>query len=164
MKTLAMVVLLVGGAVAVAVAEAPMVASPTGGHVMVDAAKLAWGPAPPALPAGSKLAVLKGDLSREEAFVIRAWVPAGYKVGPHWHPTTENLTILSGTVGLGMGDTFDKTKLVMLGAGGFASMPGVTNHFFWAETEATFQVHGTGPFQLTYLNPADDPRKAAPAK
>jgi hypothetical protein len=109
------------------------------------------------------MAVLKGDPSKEGPFVVRAAVPAGYQVMPHWHPTAEHLTILAGTVGLGMGDVFDKSKGSTLGVGGFAAMPADMRHFFWAETDAVFQVHGNGPFAVTYVNPADDPRNAAPA-
>ena len=151
-------------AVRAAAQQVPMASPAPAGHLMVEAAKVVWGPAPAALPAGAKSAVLKGDPAREEAFVIRVWVPAGYKVAPHWHPTTEHLTVLTGTVAMGLGDTFDKSKLMTVGAGGLAVMPGMTNHFFWAETEATFQVHGMGPFALVYLNPADDPRNQAAKK
>lgn len=128
-------------------------------HVMVAPASLKWGDPPPALPVGAKVAVVSGDPSQAGPFVLRLQVPAGYKVAPHWHPTAENVTILSGTAALGMGDAFDESKLEPLGPGGYAAIPGEMHHFFVAKTAATLQVHGTGPFAITYVNAADDPRK-----
>ena len=58
---------------------------------------------------------------------------------------------------------FDKTKLKNLPAGGYALLPADMRHFAVATSAATIQVHGMGPFQLTYVNPADDPSKR-PAK
>ena len=128
-------------------------------HLMVEAASLKWGEPPPSLPAGAKLAVIAGDPSKAGPFVIRAQVPAGYKVAPHWHPGDENLTILSGTVALGMGETWDDSKLQTVAAGGYAAVPAQMRHFFLAKTASTFQVHGMGPFAVNYVNPADDPSK-----
>jgi quercetin dioxygenase-like cupin family protein len=119
---------------------------------------IVWGPAPPVLPAGAKVAVLKGDPGQEGIFVMRAWLPAGYQIMPHWHPAFENVTVISGEGHLGMGDTFDKTQGQVLPAGSFAYMAPQTHHYFWTETETVLQLHGMGPWQLYYLNPADDPR------
>ena len=128
-------------------------------HVMVQPASITWGDPPPSLPRGSKIAVIAGDPSKAGPFVLRAQVPAGYKVAPHWHPGDENLTVLSGTVALGMGDTWDESKMQTLGSGGYAALPAEMRHFLLAKTASTFQVHGTGPFVLNYVNPADDPSK-----
>lgn len=128
-------------------------------HVMVAPGSITWGDGPPSLPPGAKMAVVAGDPAKPMPFVIRAQVPAGYTVPPHWHPTDENLTILSGIVALGMGDTWDEAKMQDVGAGGLAVLPADMRHSFLAKTAATFQVHGTGPFAVTYVNPADDPRQ-----
>jgi ketosteroid isomerase-like protein len=133
-------------------------AAPTS-HVMVESAAIKWGDPPPSLPPGSKMAVISGDPSKAGPFVVRAQVPAGYKVAPHWHPGDENLTVFSGTVALGMGDTWDESKMQPLGSGGFVALPAGMRHSFLAKTASTFQVHGMGPFALNYVNPADDPRK-----
>jgi quercetin dioxygenase-like cupin family protein len=105
------------------------------------------------------MAVVMGDPSQAEPFVIRAQVPAGYKVPPHWHPGVENLTVLSGTVALGMGEQFDEKSMTSIGVGGYASLPAEMRHYFIAKSAATFQVHGMGPFVVNYVNPADDPSK-----
>jgi hypothetical protein len=90
-------------------------------------------------------------------------MPAGYTIKPHWHPTDENVTVLSGTFSLGMGEKFDKATMKDLPAGGFALLPAEMRHYAVAKTAAVVQVHGQGPFALTYVNPADDPSKRAPA-
>src|SRR5262249_14324299 len=68
--------------------------APNDGHVMVRPDDIKWGPAPPALPAGAKIAVLAGDPSKAGPYVMRAQLPDGYKVPPHWHPVDENVTVL----------------------------------------------------------------------
>ena len=155
---LALVVL----AVAAVSGRAQSPASP--GHVLLNSSELTWGAGPAALPPGAKLAVLSGDPGGTGPFTIRAQMPAGYKIPAHWHPTDEHVTVLEGTVAMGMGDKFDPAQLKDLPAGGFARMPAEMRHFFTARTAATIQVHGTGPFAITYVNPADDPRAAATAK
>ena len=132
-------------------------AAPASPHVMVAPAAVVWGPGPPSLPPGSKMAVLSGDPTRAQPFVIRAQLPAGYRVPPHWHPTDENITVISGTVALGMGDAWDQAAMKELPVGGYTNVPGVMHHYFLAKTAATIQVHGMGPFAVNYINPADDP-------
>ena len=105
------------------------------------------------------MAVIAGDPSKMGPFVIRAQVPAGYKVAPHWHPGDENLTVLSGTVAMGMGDTWDESTMQPVGTGGYVALPAKMHHSFLAKTATTFQVHGMGPFVVNYINPADDPSK-----
>src|SRR3989344_3979075 len=92
---------------------------------------------------------------------FRLEFPANYRVAPHWHPADEHVTVIAGTFALGMGETFDETKLEELGVGGFAMMRTGTRHFAWSKDGAVVQLHGIGPWGLTYVNPADDPRNAA---
>ena len=134
-------------------------ASAAGPHVMLAPGELKWGDGPPSLPPGVKMAVVQGDPTQAQPFVVRAQVPAGYKVPPHWHPGVENLTILSGTVALGMGEQFDESTMTTIPVGGYASLPAEMRHYFMAKTASTFQIHGMGPFVVNYVNPADDPSK-----
>lgn len=136
--------------------EAPKAAAGT--HVMMPANAIKWGDAPPGMPAGMRAAVVSGDPSQAQPYVLRAQLPANYRIPPHWHPTMENITVLSGTVALGMGEKFEESAMQDVAAGGFASVPADMRHFFMAKTAATIQVHGIGPFGITYVNPADDPR------
>ena len=125
--------------------------------------EVVWGPCPDALPAGCKLAVMAGDPTSAVPFTIRFWLPDGYRVAPHSHPTDENVTVVSGTLHAGMGNSFDAAKAETLQAGGFTVVPANMHHFVWFEGDTVLQIHGTGPFAISYVNPADDPR-AAPAK
>lgn len=131
-------------------------------HVMVNAADVKWGAAPPALPAGAQMAVLEGDPGKAgEQFAIRAKLPDGYAVPPHWHPTDEHIVVLSGTLMVGLGDKVTESSMHALTAGAFARMPRKTNHYVKAKGETIFQVYGVGPFELNYVDPKDDPRNKA---
>jgi len=130
-------------------------------HVMISPDQVKWGPGPPSLPPGAQLAVLSGDPTKAgAAFTMRAKFPAGYKVPPHWHPTDENVVVISGTIMLGEGNKFDETAMHENPAGSFLVMPRGMRHFAMAKEETVVQIYGTGPFAVTYVNAADDPRKA----
>lgn len=131
--------------------------APAAQHVMTVPGAVAWGDGPPSLPPGARMAVVSGDPTQAQPFVIRAQMPAGYKIAAHWHPTDENVTVLSGTVAMGMGDTFDQSAMKDLSTGGFVAIPADMRHTFMTRTAATIQVHGIGPFAVNYVNPADDP-------
>jgi len=133
-------------------------------HIVQTAAEVTWGEPPPVLAKGAMFAVVSGDPGKPVPFVIRLKMPAGYKIAAHWHPTDEHVTVVSGTFALGMGEKFDQAALKALPAGGYGLMPAEMRHFAMAKTAAVVQVHGIGPFVLNYVNPADDPSKAAPAK
>lgn len=158
MKKLALIALACGLGLVVAVA-AEEAATPR--HVVVQAADLQWGPTPPSLPAGGSIAVVSGDPGAEGPFVMRLRAPNGYRVMPHFHPKAENVTVLSGIFHVGTGDTFDAGASHPIGPGGFMHMPAEAHHYAWTEGDVELQIHGTGPFTLTYVNPADDPRNAA---
>jgi len=137
---------------------------PASSHVMVEGAEVKWKPASGALDKGAETAVLSGNPGMPGPFVMRIRMPAGYKIAPHWHPTDENVTVLSGTLSLGMGETFDTKATKPLAAGGFALLPAEMRHFAWTQDGATIQIHGMGPFKITYVNPADDPGKKTPSR
>jgi hypothetical protein len=119
--------------------------------IPTNSCNLKWGPAPPALPKGAEITVLSG--------VVRLKVPEGYKIPAHNHPTTEYVTVISGNFHLGMGDKLDEKNGVALMAGGYGEAPAKMNHYAWASSPSVIQVHGQGPFEITYANPADDPSK-----
>src|SRR5262249_7474682 len=127
-------------------------------------AEIKWGDPPPVFAKGMMFAVMSGDPGKEGMFVVRAKMPAGYKIMPHWHPTDEHVTVLSGTFALGMGDTVEAATMTKLPAGGYALLPAEMHHYAMATTAAVIQVSGMGPFALTYVNPDDDPSKTAMAK
>ena len=135
-----------------------MMAKPV--HILMTAADISWVDAPPVLPVGAKIAVLEGDPSKPGPFTLRLQFPANYKIAPHSHPADEHVTVISGSFARGMGDVFDESKLEELGPGGFAMMQTGANHFAWSKDGAVVQLHGIGPWGLTYVNAADDPRNA----
>jgi quercetin dioxygenase-like cupin family protein len=124
----------------------------------VNTSQLKWGPAPDALPKGAQIAVLSGDPAKDGLYVVRLRLPAGYKVPAHNHPTAEMVTVLTGKFHLGMGDKLDEKKAMLLTAGGFAEAPAKMNHYAWTTGPTVLQIHGQGPFEINYVNPADDPR------
>jgi len=130
-------------------------------HLLVSGNAVKWGPPPPVFPAGAKFAVIEGDPGSKGLVTVRLMMPAGYKIPPHWHPTDEHVTVLAGSIGIGMGDTLDTAHGQTLTAGGYAVAPANMHHYAWTTTGATIQVHLEGPFALTYVNPADDPSKSA---
>ena len=121
--------------------------------------EMKWGAGPPALPAGAKLIVLAGDPTTTGFVSVRLKMPAGYRIPPHWHPTDEHVTVISGTVAIGMGDKLDKARSKTLKTGGYAIAPANMHHFAWTRAGAVIQVDMIGPFQITYVNPSDDPRQ-----
>jgi hypothetical protein len=168
LSTLILVVCLFSGSGAFAedkaAAPAAKPAAHKPAHVVFNAADIQWGDAPPVLPPGAKMAVLQGDPSKAGVYTLRLKAGDGYKIAPHWHPTTENVTVISGTFNVGTGDKADPASTTALTAGAFASMPARMHHYAWFKGDTEIQVHGVGPFKLTYVNPADDPSKAAAKK
>ncbi len=128
------------------------------GPVLVSPADVKWADAPPSLPAGSWISVLQGDPAKEELFTIRLKLPAGYKVPPHTHPTSETVTVLAGTLFMSMGDRFDASKAKGMVAGSFIGIPRKVSHFVYTKEETIIQISGMGPFEVNYVNPAEDPR------
>lgn len=106
------------------------------------------------------MAVLDGDPTKKGSFTVRMQAPAGYKIPPHTHPTAEHITVISGTFNVGAGDKFDEANGKELAAGGYVVMPPGMKHYAWSAGETIIQIHGMGPFQIKYVNAADDPRNA----
>jgi len=121
--------------------------------------QLEWGAAPDGLPPGALLAVMSGDPTKAGLFTIRLRFPPGYKVMPHRHPSDEMVTIIAGELSLGMGDRFRDKKAASLVRGGYAVAPANMSHFAFTKEGATVQITAVGPFQITYVNPRDDPRR-----
>jgi hypothetical protein len=127
-------------------------------HTMVTPGDLKWAEVP-SLPPGAKIAVIEGPLTEAVPFTFRLRFPADYRIPAHWHPGIEHVTVMSGTFNMGTGDTLDAAKTKPLSAGSVAIMQPRTNHFAWTKEETIIQVHGVGPWAITYVNPGDDPRK-----
>jgi quercetin dioxygenase-like cupin family protein len=151
---------LAGSAVALTGFVAIAVAQGTEGHTMLSAQEIKWAAAPPSIPPGAEAAVLYGDPSKDGMFAMRLKFPKGYKIAPHTHPKPEVLTVISGTFRLGMGETADAAKAKAYAPGSFIALSPGMAHFAAADDDNTVvQLNSTGPWTLTYINQADDPRK-----
>jgi quercetin dioxygenase-like cupin family protein len=128
-------------------------------HMLLSPTETEWGNAPASLPPGARAAVIEGNPAQEGPFTLRLLLPDGYRVPPHSHPAIEHLTVISGRFVVGTGERGDFANAKMLPAGGFMVMPSGAVHYVRAEGETVIQLHGIGPWGITYVNPADDPRR-----
>jgi len=131
--------------------------------VTLSAQDMKWGPAPPTVPAGAQLAVLHGDPGKKGPFAIRLKLPDGYKIPPHWHSNDEELTVVSGMFMLSMGDKAGE-NVHTLEPGSYHFLPAKMHHAAATKGETILELHGPGPFDIHYLNPADDPTKKSAEK
>lgn len=130
-----------------------------GTHRMVNAAELKWTDAA-SLPPGAKLAVIEGPLGEAVPVTARIKFPANYTLPAHIHPHFERVTGVTGAFYMGMGSKFDAAQATMaLKPGDMMIMEPNTPHFAMTKEETIVQLHGTGPWSIIYINPADDPRK-----
>src|SRR6266704_859983 len=132
----------------------------TEAHKIVHFGDLKWTP----IIKGCELAPVAGDMNAEGApFVLRLRCADGTKIPAHWHRTDENVTVLKGTFLVGMGETFDESKLQPMNVGNFISMPKEMRHFAMSKGETIVQVHATGPFKVNWVNPSEVRPPDAPA-
>jgi hypothetical protein len=122
--------------------------------------QIPYGPVPAFLSAGAQLAVLEGDATAATGdFTVRLKMPDGYRIPPHWHPHRENVTVILGNFEVGMGDSFEESKMMTVPAGSFAYLDPSMHHYAMAKGEVIAQVPGMSPLQFNYVNPNDDPSK-----
>jgi quercetin dioxygenase-like cupin family protein len=127
-------------------------------HTVVPADAITWGPAPPSLPPGAQAAVLLGSPAKEGPFVLRLKFPAGFIVPPHRHSKDEFVTVISGSFAIAAGEKVDRETSKPLPAGSFVHLPAGMPHYALAHGETVVQINGTGPFDVKYVDPKDDPR------
>lgn len=119
-----------------------------------------YGPAPAFMRPGAQLAVLEGNPAASSGdYTVRLKMPDGYRIDPHWHPQRENVTVITGTFKVGMGDHFDETKMGDFPAGSFAYLDPEMHHYAMASGEVVVQVHGMAPLQFNYVNADEDPSR-----
>ena len=119
-----------------------------------------YGAAPAFVAPGAQLAVIEGNPGGATGdYTVRLRMPDGYRIAPHWHPKRENVTVISGTFKVGMGDKFDESKMGSFPAGSFAFLDPEMHHYAMASGEVVVQVHGIAPLQFNYVNAEDDPSR-----
>lgn len=116
--------------------------------------QIPWVAAPPSLPAGAQVAVLEGDPKSTGWFTMRVRLPAGAQLLPHWHPNVERVTVISGSIGLGLGERFDPAQLQLFKAGSYYVTPPGVAHFASTFEDAVLQVTTQGPWELKKLGVA----------
>ena len=137
----------------------PLLLAGSAAQAKTHHSSLKWMAAPPGLPSGAQMAVVSGDPGKKGMFVVELKMPVDYAVPAHWHPTDETVKVLSGRVGYGMSDKLVEKGAKHLTAGQTVVMKARMHHWVFASGPATLQVSGMGPFQITYVDPKDDPRK-----
>ncbi|HXN98687.1 MAG TPA: cupin domain-containing protein [Candidatus Acidoferrales bacterium] len=148
--------------------EAPARAS--SGPMIVEPGSEKWGDIPagamvgtPSVEVGGTLrvAVLQGDpMTAGHTYTLRISCTDGSKIAPHWHPTTENVTVIKGSASVGMGSKWDDSAMKDVPAGGFFWAGPRMRHFAQCKGDTILQVHGIAPFVINFVS-ADD---APPAK
>jgi quercetin dioxygenase-like cupin family protein len=147
--------------IATALLATPLLLTAAGAHddhATVQPDALRW-TAPAAYAKGAQLAVVTGDPTKPGTYIVRLKVPAGFRIAAHTHPNDENVTVLSGSFNIGTGDKLDTSKGTKVLAGGYSFVAKNMTHYAWFTEDTVLQLHGTGPQGVTYVNPADDPRK-----
>jgi len=127
-------------------------------HTVVPADTIKWGAAPPSLPPGAQAAALLGSPGKEGPFVLRLKFPAGFVIPPHRHTKDEFVTVISGGVAISSGEKVDRASLKALAPASFVHLPAGMPHYLWSAEESVVQINGTGPFDVKYIDPRDDPR------
>ncbi len=164
MRRISLIVLLAIAVVAVAQQSKKTDAKPKSAKTEAKHAytpqDLQWGAPPPFVPPGAQVAVLEGDPTASTGdFTVRVKAPDGYVIAPHWHPKRENVTVVSGTLRLGMGDKYDESKMNTLPAGSFGYLDPDMHHYVKCKGETIVQIHGQSPLAFNYVNPSDDPSR-----
>lgn len=158
--TLTLAILVAMGLAPAVTAAQQAAAEPHQGQMHVyPLSELKWGNGPGSLPSGAQFVVLEGDPAKEGLFTMRLRLPDGYQIPPHYHSGVEHVTVIAGTFNVGVGDKFDKGATKPMTAGTFGYWLPPMRHFAWTAGETILQLHGVGPWTITYVNPADDPRQ-----
>jgi hypothetical protein len=128
--------------------------------IMLRAERLHWRPALAGLPHAVKVASLEGDPTIADMFTIRLTVPAGTLVGAHWHSQAYRGTVISGSLFMGYGNDIVKEHAEELPTGTFWASPAGDRHAFFTKQDTIVQITAMGPWDISYVSSADDPRKA----
>ena len=119
-----------------------------------------WVQGPASLPRVIRICVLEGNPTRSGPYTLRLWLPANTRIDPYWRSGPERLTVMIGGIWIGLGDRYSENAGPPIRAGSFAVIPARLHHFIWTRDPTVLQLSGSGPWDLFYVNPLDDPRRA----
>lgn len=138
-------------------------ASAAAGLAIVQPGSEKWGDIPEGVLVGKpsveiggtlRVAILQGDPTKAtRTYTLLLSCTDGAKIAPHWHPTTENVTVIRGAVGVGMGSKWDDAGLKEVPVGGFFSAAAQMRHFAQCKGDSVLQIHGVGPFVVNFVSP-----------
>jgi quercetin dioxygenase-like cupin family protein len=112
-----------------------------------------------AFPPAARIAVLVGDPTKPGPYLIRVKLPGGTRMMPHKHAEDRIYTVIYGVFYIGLGETFDESKLTAHSPGSVIVLPSGQAHFHWAKSgDYITQVSAIGPLGLGYVHHDDDPR------
>lgn len=103
--------------------------------------------------AGAQIAVVYGNPEKPGPYIMRLKAPDGFKVAPHTHADTENVTVLQGALLLGVGDSADPSKAKELPAGSFFSVPKGLHHYAMTKGDTIIEISAMGPRSMTMVKP-----------
>ncbi|MCE5316053.1 MAG: cupin domain-containing protein [Parachlamydia sp.] len=116
---------------------------------VIDPEALKWGET---VYPGTEITNVFGDPKKPgQVYTIRFRLPANYVVPPHTHSQDEYMTVISGSLNVGIGETVDKNNTVLLPVGGAIGIPGKVPHYAWTTEEMIMQVHAIGPRDTTFV-------------
>jgi quercetin dioxygenase-like cupin family protein len=114
--------------------------------------QIKWVDLPSDVAPGAQWMVLVGPLDQPVHYTFRMHLDQGGMVTPHTHPDARYVTVLSGELYAGMGDTVNEATSQRYPAGSFFVVPAGHVHYSWAKDgEITYQESGIGPSGSTYV-------------
>lgn len=167
--SVAVCVLIAWGAAAQTKAPAKSASAGAKTPMIVEPGSENWGDVPAAALVGTpsvemggtlKLALLQGDpMTAGRSYTLRMSCTDGLKIAPHWHPATENVTVIKGEAAVAMGSKWDDSALKSVPTGGFFSAGPQMRHYAQCKGDTILQVNGVAPFVVNFVG-ADDTEPA----
>jgi hypothetical protein len=124
--------------------------------VRADAAP--WRPCPPTLPPGCEMAVLDGNPQGADLFTVRFRTSRALVMPPHWHPTDERVTIITGKAAVAFGADATRQDATEFGPADYYVNARHAVHSVWIESGTVLQITGIGPWQAISISEAAPPR------
>jgi quercetin dioxygenase-like cupin family protein len=143
------------GMMAVVLIADALAQTDSGGVVALTPDEMKWKSQGALAARGLQQINLVGDPAKPGPYTLRLKFPKGYRLAPHTHPDSREVTILSGIFATGYGEAFDDAKLKVLPAGSFYTEPANLPHFIEIKEDTVLQVSGTGPSGRQFVRPED---------
>jgi quercetin dioxygenase-like cupin family protein len=147
-------IVLLAAALIVAPALSAQAPQPTGGSP--------WVLVPPFFARGALISLISGDPNNPSDLNVQLSFPDRYRMRPHSHPHPLHVTVLQGALQVGVGKRFDLKQTRIMAVGDTGTVPANVPYYYVAKGWTIIDARTRGPFQLTYIDPADDPSRSTP--